>query len=253
VSAVKAIHALTAPVEDYLKAIFEIEGADAQADADRPSVAGTNEIAQALGIAPASVTGMLRRLAEQGLISYERYRGVRLSEAGRRAALRTIRRHRIIESYLTKALGYPWDRVHDEAERLEHAASDELIDRMASAVGEPTTDPHGAPIPTREGTLDARPLLALVDVDVGAVVRVRQVSDRDPERLRYLAELGVIPGADVRVLSRAPFGGPITLRIMRGGGGGAERGGGVRGARDCSIGPMLAAQVFVEARRSREA
>lgn len=256
-SAVKAIHALTAPVEDYLKAIFEIEGADAQADADRPSVAGTNEIAQALGIAPASVTGMLRRLAEQGLISYERYRGVRLSDAGRRAALRTIRRHRIIESYLTNALGYPWDRVHDEAERLEHAASDELIDRMASAVGEPTTDPHGAPIPTREGTLDARPLLALVDVDVGAVVRVRQVSDRDPERLRYLAELGVIPGADVRVLGRAPFGGPITLRIMRGGGagggGGAERGGGVRTARDCSIGPMLAAQVFVEARRSREA
>src|SRR5690349_22273318 len=102
---------------------------------------------------------MLRRLADQGLISYERYRGVRLSDAGRRAALRTIRRHRVIEAYLTQALGYPWDRVHDEAERLEHAASDELIDRMAAAIGEPETDPHGAPIPTRDGTLGAEPAL----------------------------------------------------------------------------------------------
>jgi DtxR family Mn-dependent transcriptional regulator len=241
-TAVKAIHPLTAPVEDYLKAIFEIEGAGGSGGTDHPSVAGTNEIAQALGIAPASVTGMLRRLADQGLISYERYRGVRLSEAGRRAALRTIRRHRVIESYLTKALGYPWDRVHDEAERLEHAASDDLIDRMASAIGEPTTDPHGAPIPTREGKLDAPPLLALADVGVGTDVRVRQVGDRDPERLRYLAELGITPGADLRVVARAPFGGPITLRIVREG----------NGSRDCAIGPTLAAEVFVEACRSRE-
>ena len=250
---VKAVHSLTAPVEDYLKAIFEIEVADAPGDPDRLSVAGTNEIAQALGIAPASVTGMLRRLADQGLISYERYRGVRLSDAGRRAALRTIRRHRVIEAYLTKALGYPWDRVHEEAERLEHAASDDLIDRMASAIGEPTTDPHGAPIPTREGTLDAQRLVALVDVDVGAVVRVRQVGDRDPERLRYLAELGITPGADVRVVARAPFGGPITLRIMSEGSAGLRD---VRGAvrsGDCAIGPTLAAQVFVETHRSSEA
>jgi len=250
--ALKAIHSLTAPVEDYLKAIFEIEVVET-ADSERPSVAGTTEIAQALGIAPASVTGMLRRLADQGLISYERYRGVRLSDAGRRAALRTIRRHRVIEAYLTKALGYPWDRVHEEAERLEHAASDDLIDRMAAAIGEPTTDPHGAPIPTREGTLESPPLLALVDVDVGARVRVRQVGDRDPERLRYLAELGVTPGADVRVVARAPFGGPITLRIMRAGNAGSR---GVRGAlrrsRDCAIGPALAAQVFVEKRRASE-
>src|SRR2546423_10395527 len=137
---------------------------------------------------------MLRRLAEQGLITYERYRGVRMTEGGRLAALRTIRRHRIIEAYLTSALGYPWDRVHPEAERLEHAASDELIDRMAAAIGEPATDPHGAPIPSRDGTLDARPLVALGAVAVGEVVRVRQVSDRDPERLRYLAELGITPG-----------------------------------------------------------
>ena len=251
-TAVKAIQPLTGPVEDYLKAIFEIETAVAP-EADRASAAGTNEIAQALGIAPASVTGMLRRLAELGLISYERYRGVRLSDSGRRAALRTIRRHRVIEAYLTKALGYPWDRVHEEAERLEHAASDDLIDRMAAAIGEPATDPHGAPIPTREGTVEARALLALVDVVVGDVVRVRRVGDRDPEVLRYLAELGVTPGADVRVIARAPFGGPITLRIVRAGARVAGRGARIAADRECAIGPTLAAQVFVEARQRRDA
>ena len=242
-NAEKAVHPLTAPVEDYLKAIFEIEIAE-------QSAAGTNEIAQALGIAPASVTGMLRRLAEQGLISYERYRGVRLSDEGRRAALRTIRRHRVIEAYLTEALGYPWDRVHDEAERLEHAASDELIDHMAAAIGEPTTDPHGAPIPTRDGTIDAQRLLALVDVPVGEVVRIRQVGDRDPERLRYLAELGVTPGTDVQIVSRAPYGGPITLQIMREGSAPSR---GLSQNQEPAIGPALAAQVFVESRRKREA
>jgi len=141
-TSVRAIAGLSAPIEDYLKVIFELEAAD--------GVAGTNEIAAALQIAPASVSGMVRRLAELGLIAHEPYRGARLTKAGRRAALRTIRRHRVIESYLTTALGYSWDRVHDEAERLEHAASDELIDRMAAAIGEPSTDPHGSPIPTRE-------------------------------------------------------------------------------------------------------
>ena len=136
----------TGPVEDYLKAIYEIElGGDA---------AATNDIAQRLAIAPASVSGMVRRLADQGLVSYERYRGVRLTSSGRRVALRTLRRHRVIETYLVRALGYPWDRVHDEAERLEHAASDELIDRMAAALGDPAFDPHGAPIPSRDGAVD---------------------------------------------------------------------------------------------------
>jgi DtxR family Mn-dependent transcriptional regulator len=251
VTAIKAVQPLTAPVEDYLKTIFEIENA-VVSDPDRVGVAGTNEIAQALRIAPASVTGMLRRLDELGLISYERYRGVRLSDAGRRAALRTIRRHRVIEAYLTKALGYPWDRVHEEAERLEHAASDDLIDRMATAIGEPATDPHGAPIPTREGTVAAPSLLALVDVAVGSVVRVQRVGDRDPERLRYLAELGVTPGTDVRIVARAPFGGPITLRIVRAGNAGRGDSHSPRGDdRERAIGPILAAGVFVETRPER--
>ncbi len=197
--------ALTAPVEDYLKSIYELERSG--------SAAGTNEIAAALGIAPASVSGMIRRLAEQGLITHERYRGVRLSEAGRAAALRTIRRHRVIEAYLAQALHYPWDRVHQEAERLEHAASDELVDRMATAIGEPETDPHGAPIPGADGSMDERRLVSLDDLPEGSDVRVQRVEDDDPGRLRYLGGLGIRPGARVQVAGRAPYGGPITLRV----------------------------------------
>jgi DtxR family Mn-dependent transcriptional regulator len=214
---------LTGPVEDYLKTIYEVERAAGSA--------GTNEIAARLAVAAASVSGMLRRLAEQRLITHERYRGVRLTDAGRRAALRTIRRHRVIEAYLVQALGYPWDQVHDEAERLEHAASDDLIDRMAAAIGEPAHDPHGDPIPSREGTVEERELETLAAREPGESVRVLRVGDRDGERLRYLAELGITPGTVVRIVSRAPFGGPITLEIGR-----EER----------QVGPALAEQVLVE-------
>ena len=224
----KSAPELTGPVEDYLKAIYELERAGEAAE--------TNAIARLLGIAPASVSGMMRRLAEQGLIMHERYRGARLTPAGRRAALRTLRRHRVIEAYLTTALGYSWDRVHDEAERLEHAASDELIDRMASAIGEPETDPHGAPIPTREGTLRERSLVALAELEPGAVARVERVSDRNAERLRYLAELGIVPGVTVHVIAREPFGGPIALRVAD-----TPR----------TIGPELAAHILVTANSVR--
>jgi DtxR family transcriptional regulator, Mn-dependent transcriptional regulator len=220
-TSVKVLPGLSAPVEDYLKVIFELE---------RDGGAGTNEIAAELGVAPASVSGMIRRLAEQGWIAHERYRGVRLTRAGRRAALRTIRRHRVIEAYLTTALGYPWDRVHDEAERLEHAASDELIDRMAASIGEPSTDPHGAPIPTREGTLVEERLVSLASVPVGGRVRIQRVGDRDAEQLRYLAELGITPGRRVEVVARAPFDGPIDLKV---------------GREIRSIGPALARQIAV--------
>ncbi len=204
-TAVRGEPPLTAPVEDYLKAIYEIGGADGPAS--------TNDIAAALALAPASVSGMARRLVEQGLVAHERYHGVRLTELGRRAALRTIRRHRVIETYLARALGYSWDRVHDEAERLEHAASDELVDRMAAAIGEPATDPHGAPIPTREGELHEPALTPLAAVAAGERVRVERVDDRDPARLRYLAELGITPGTAIEVVGRAPFDGPITVRL----------------------------------------
>ena len=214
--------ALTASVEDYLKAIYAIgKGTGA---------AATNEIAQRLAIAPASVSGMVRRLADHGLLAYERYRGVKLTDAGRRAALRTLRRHRVIEAYLAKALDYPWDRVHAEAERLEHAASDELIDRMAATIGEPEFDPHGAPIPTREGAVDETVYKSLGDLEVGASGSVVRVADEDPEMLRYLAELSIVPGKRVTVKARAPYDGPITLLV---------------GRQELSIGPALAAQVLV--------
>ncbi|HKR09727.1 MAG TPA: metal-dependent transcriptional regulator [Gemmatimonadaceae bacterium] len=214
--------ALTAPVEDYLKAIYAI--------GKGTGPAATNEIAQRLDLAPASVSGMVRRLADQGLLAYERYHGVKLTEAGRRAALRTLRRHRVIEAYLAEALNYPWDRVHEEAERLEHAASDELVDRMATTIGEPEVDPHGAPIPTRDGSVDETVYRSLAELEVGAAGVVVRVSDEDPEMLRYLAELSIVPGKRLTVKSRAPFDGPITLLISR---------------QELSIGPALAAQVMV--------
>lgn len=215
--------ALTQPVEDYLKAIYELE--------KRHGAAATSDVAQALDVAPASVTGMIRRLATGGFLDHVPYRGVQLTELGRRAALRTIRRHRILETYLTRVLGYDWDKVHDEAERLEHAASDDLIERMAAALGHPTADPHGAPIPTSDGTVDERAHRTLADLVVGETVRMVSVSDKDPELLRYLAGIALQPGAVITLLARAPFDGPITLRI---------------GAAEPIVGPNLAAQVLVE-------
>ena len=184
-----------------------------------------------LQIAPWSVSGMIKRLSDQGLLAYEPYHVVRLTNEGRRAALRTLRRHRVIEAYLSIALGYPWDRVHDEAEQLEHAASDELIDRMALAIGEPIVDPHGAPIPSREGTIDEREYPSLAEVTAGYSARVVRVSDDDPRMLRYLAELSITPGAEVTLISREPFGGPITISIS---------------SVVTVIGPLLASQVLVE-------
>ncbi len=215
--------ALTEPVEDYLKAIYELE--------TRHGVAATSDVATALAVAPASVTGMIRRLAMHGYLDHVPYRGVQLTDDGRRAALRTIRRHRILESYLTSVLGYPWDRVHDEAERLEHAASDELIERLAVALGHPTQDPHGAPIPTVDGTVDERPHRTLADLAIGERARMVQVSDKNPQLLRYLAEIALQPGTEVTMIAKAPFGGPLTLRI---------------GTADAMVGPSLAEQVRVE-------
>lgn len=196
---------LSAPVEDYLKAIYDLERSGGPAE--------TNAIAQLLMVTPASVSGMMRRLAEQGLIDHEPYRGVRLTPEGRRTALLTLRRHRVIEAYLTTALGYSWDEVHDEAERLEHAASDELINRMAAAIGEPATDPHGAPIPTRDGTLREPALVPLSSLAGGEKGRVERVGDRSSDRLRYLAGLGIVPGASVTVVQRDPFDGPIVVLV----------------------------------------
>ena len=196
---------LTAPVEDYLKAIYDIQQSDAAAT--------TNALAERLALAPASVSGMVRRLASQGLLEHEPYRGARLTAAGRAAALRTLRRHRVLESYLATVLGVPWDDVHAEAEQLEHAASDTLIDRMAHALGDPLFDPHGAPIPTREGIVDETRHTTLADWPVGTRGTVMSVSDKDPAMLRYLGELELRPGAMIDVIARAPYDGPIDVTV----------------------------------------
>jgi DtxR family transcriptional regulator, Mn-dependent transcriptional regulator len=216
--------AVTGPVEDYLKTIYELERASGTA-------AATNALAERLGVAPASVTGMVRRLADQGLLDYERYRGMRLTSEGRAVALRTIRRHRVIETFLARALDMPWDSVHAEAEQLEHAASDALVDRMARWLGDPTADPHGAPIPTRDGTIDETRLPSVADLDPGVPARVVRVSDRNGELLRYLADIALVPGAVVTLMARAPFDGPLTLQL---------------GDREQLVGPALARQVLVE-------
>ncbi len=199
--------ALTRQAEDYLKTIYEIER--------NGDAAATTLIAARLHIAPASVSGMVRRLARQGLVEVERYRGARLTIRGRRRALQMIRRHRILESYLVTRLHFGWDGVHEEAERLEHAVSPDLIERMAAALGHPAVDPHGAPIPRADGTVDDMRLRTVGDLAVGRSARVARMSDRDPALLRYLGELGIRPGVSLRLVDRAPFEGPLTVAVGR--------------------------------------
>jgi DtxR family transcriptional regulator, Mn-dependent transcriptional regulator len=197
---------LTRSVEDYLKTIYHLSLKGAPA--------GTTDIAHALELSPPSVSGMVKRLAEQGLVEHAPYRGVELTDAGRRLALRMVRRHRVLETYLVEFLGYDWDIVHEEAERLEHAVSDSLIERMAAALGHPEVDPHGDPIPQADGSINELAFTALPDVAIGLPVTIRRVDASNPDRLRYLATLGLKPGARFTVLDRQPFNGPITIRTQ---------------------------------------
>jgi DtxR family transcriptional regulator, Mn-dependent transcriptional regulator len=196
---------LSRSVEDYLKAIYSLQ--------EQGDVASTSAIAQLLDVQPGSVSGMVKRLAEAGYVEHERYRGARLTELGEREALRIIRRHRVLETYLNQRLGYSWDDVHAEAERLEHAASDELIDRMASALEHPSHDPHGAPIPTRAGDVESTSRMTLAEAEPGDQVRIRAVQDDDSERLRYMEARGLLPGVILTVEQRAPFNGPVSVRV----------------------------------------
>ncbi len=196
---------LTRSVEDYLKAIYQLspEG--------RP--AATSEIANLLALSAPSVTGMVKRLSEHGLLEHIPYKGVQLTEDGRRAALRMVRRHRLIEAYLVEFLGYSWDTVHEEAERLEHAVSDTMIERMAGALGNPTVDPHGDPIPTADGEVQELACVALSDVPIGKTVEISRVQESQPERLRYIASLGLRPGVHVTVINRQPIDDLVTIKV----------------------------------------
>ena len=195
----------TQAIEDYLKAIHELES-------DHGRVA-TTALAERLGVAPASVTGMIKKLGELQLVAYEPYQGVLLTDGGRKIALEVIRHHRLIELYLAEALQMPWDQVHAEADRLEHVISEELEDRIDAHLGHPTLDPHGSPIPRRDGTLARSAPCRLADITPGRSAVVAEVPDDDEALLRYLGTLGLYPRARVEVVAVAPLHGPITLRV----------------------------------------
>ena len=173
----------------------------------------TSRTAERVGPPSAPVPAMVKRLAGQGLLRHEPYYGVRLTATGELAALRIIRRHRVLELFLVEKLGYGWDDVHEEAERLEHAASDELIDRLARLLGEPDRDPHGNAIPTAQGEMDTSRYPALGDLEPGDSRRVLEAEVEEPEQLRYLGSLDLYPGAEVEVVRKSPFEGPVTLQV----------------------------------------
>jgi DtxR family Mn-dependent transcriptional regulator len=192
-------------VQDYAKAIWSI-------GRGRKAVS-TSALADRLAVSPASASAMVKRLEVMGLATRKPYHGVELTQSGRRVAMEVIRHHRLVELYLAEALGMPWDRVHKEAEVLEHAISPELSELIAQKLGNPTRDPHGDPIPTAAGEIDeppARPLAELEPGDRGVFVRV---SDSDPEMLRYLSRRGISPGDDFEVVEKQPFDGPISVRF----------------------------------------
>ena len=199
---------LSPAVEDYLKAIYKLE-------IEHPADGGatTNAVARSMKVSAASVTNMLKRLAEMKLVNYESYKGVTLTEAGKKVALEIIRHHRLLELYLHEVMGYTWDKVHDEAEYLEHHISEEFEDKIAAMLGDPTHDPHGHPIPTKDGKIPALKFTSLADAEPGQQLVVKLVSDADPEMLKYMAELKLRPNAKVKIVSKAPFNGPITLEV----------------------------------------
>ncbi len=212
-------------IEDYLKTIWHL---------DRNGGASTSKLASQLGVAPGSVTGMLKRLVQLDLIEYKPYRGASLTPAGERVALEVLRHHRLLELYMAEALGMSWDRVHEEAEVLEHAISPELSELIAAKLGNPTHDPHGDPIPTREGEIDEPPTRALAELATGERGVFARVSDSNPDMLRYLSDRGIAPGDELELTGREPFGGPLTVRAN---------------GRHHALGDQLARAMRVEPRR----
>ncbi len=200
-------HDHSSAIEDYAKSIYSL-----QQRTEDGSVS-TNALAERCGVTPASASSMIKKLAERGLAVHEPYHGVRLTVAGERLALEMLRHHRLLELYLAEHLDVPWDRVHEEAEALEHVLSEELEARIAAKLGNPTHDPHGDPIPSRDLVIDEGRTEALNSVATGQSGRFVRVSDSDPEMLRYLAERGIALGERCRVVSREPFDGPITVRF----------------------------------------
>ncbi len=211
-------------VQDYVKAIYSL-----QRRSEEP--ASTSALAERLHVAAPSASAMIKRLESMGLVRREPYHGVELTPAGERVALEVIRHHRLLELYLAEALGMSWDRVHEEAEVLEHVISPALSKLIADKLGNPTHDPHGDPIPTATGEIEEADTRALADLAVGDRGAFTRVSDSDPEMLRYLSSRNIERGAQIEVVGREPFGGPITIRA---------------GGRECALGDRLAAAMRVD-------
>jgi DtxR family Mn-dependent transcriptional regulator len=196
---------LSQAVEDYLKVVYKLRRENERVT--------TTDIARAMKVSPASVTNMMKKLAKMRLVQHTSYQGVELTKAGRKVALEVVRHHRLLELYLKEALGYSWDQVHDEAEKLEHHISEEFEEKIFEALGRPRFDPHGDPIPSKDGEVHATDVDPLSDAKPGDVLVIRRVDDGDPELLRYLAELGLIPQVTIEVMGKAPFNGPLTVRV----------------------------------------
>jgi DtxR family Mn-dependent transcriptional regulator len=193
-------------IEDYLKTIYELGEVEAPVS--------TTRVAGARGVKASSATAMMQKLAQLGLVSYEKHHGVKLTLEGEAIALETIRHHRLVELYLTEELGYRWDEVHEEAELLEHVLSERLAERMAAVLGDPDTDPHGEPIPARDGSFNSPPTRPMSDLALGTAATVSRVGESsNVELLRYLDELGLRPGTAFTLVASAPFGGPLTIEV----------------------------------------
>lgn len=194
---------LSQSVEDYLKVIYVLE--------TEGTGATTTNIAEMMNVSSASVTNMLKKLAASNFIEHKSYKGAALTEAGRKIALEILRHHRLLELYLKEVMGYSWDEVHDEAEKLEHHISEQFEDKIAELLNHPTHDPHGDPIPTKDGVVPEKARLAVCDAEINKPYLIGRVKDQDPELLRYLEKTGVIPGVKLVVLDKAPFDGPIKV------------------------------------------
>ncbi len=218
---------LTRVIEDYLKTIYDLTASNERAT--------TNQIAERMEVTPASVTNMVQKLAstEPPLLDYRKHRGVKLTPEGEKVALEIIRHHRLLEMFLQQTLGYSWDEVHDEADRLEHVISEELEERIATSLGDPLHDPHGDPIPTRELNLPESSEVTLSKLRPTQVVKVQRVRDSDPELLRYLSEMGIKPEAQLKILDFSPFDNNLQVQIEGAG-------------EPVVLGPRVTSQVFVE-------
>lgn len=209
-------------VEDYLKAVYKLS-------LDKNKVTPSH-VAEHLKVSSAAVTKMVQKLQDLKLVHYGRTRGLKLTTAGEKIALEVIRHHRLLELYLTEALGYGWDEVHQEAEKLEHVISEHFEERIEKLLGYPTHDPHGSPIPTRDGRVETRSLRVLTALRPGEEAVIRQVSDKDAAMLNFLGGLGMYPGARIEIVTKEPYGGPLRIRV---------------GGKDQAIGSELAEHVFV--------